>query len=194
MALLILKTPFLSVVFLKNTDALMIMDWLIFFLHHFYFLFCQFMKRHKGLNMYECENVHPLFSNLYHLLAQWWSGTGTLVLLLPLSSPLHWQITCSCWVCWGTKCDVTELKEQNRDRKCCSAALPGCTRLPYTVNAFMCLCSVCDIWNHFTAKWKPARIPFPQALSNQCSSNRIHTTRLHLNTSVLSWLCNSHSQ
>lgn len=32
---------------------------------------------------------------------------------------------------------------------------------------------------------------FPQALSNQCSSNRIHTTRLHLNTSLLSWLFNS---
>lgn len=28
-------------------------------------------------------------------------------------------------------------------------------------------------------------------LSNQCSSNRIHTTRLHLNTSLLSWLLNS---
>lgn len=65
------------------------------------------------------------------------------------------------------------------------------TKLPYTVNAFMCLYRECDVWNNFTAKWKPACMRFPQALSNQCSSNRIHTTRLHLNTSLLSWLFNS---
>lgn len=70
---------------------------------------------------------------------------------------------------------------------CCSS----CTKLPHTVNAFMCLFCECDVWNNFTAKWNPACMRFPQALSNQCSSNRIHATRLHLNTSLLSWLFNS---
>lgn len=54
----------------------------------------------------------------------------------------------------------------------------------------MCLYCECDVWNHFTAKWKPACMRSPQALSNQCSSKRTHTTRLHLNTSLLSWLFN----
>lgn len=53
--------------------------------------------------------------------------------------------------------------------------LLSCTKLPYTVNTFMCLYCECDVWNHFTAKWKPARMRFPQAHSNHCSSNRIHT-------------------
>lgn len=57
-----------------------------------------------------------------------------------------------------------------------------------SVNGFF---AACDVWNHFMAKWRHAVRLFPQGLSNQYSSSRIHSTQMHLNTSVLNWLFNS---
>lgn len=68
----------------------------------------------------------------------------------------------------------------------------SCTKLLYTVNAFICLYCASLMYEIISQLSGNQHVCIShRPLSNQCSSNCIHTTRLHLNTSLLSWLFNS---